>query len=161
MIFPLAVPVLHVLLNGLAVQSYRPALVDRGRVLAPLPMLEVMTATAQIDGAHVLARRGDRFAQAQIREGYVEIGPLLRALGAVVRYDAHARELFIVMAPQPLATATPFNRAVPQPAPRNIFTPMPSATPKPVVTGKPAPRRTPQSVIVSAPETPPPVPRRP
>ena len=160
MIFPLALPVLHVVLNGAPQRSYRQPYLQRGRVMVPVAMLDAMAASSETSGGSVIARRGDRFAQVRVIDGFVAIGPLLRALGDVVRYDPKRQTLYITSPNVPLATPTPFNRAVPQATPRSIFTPTPPVTPRPVVSGKPVPRRTPPPVTVKAPGTPPPAPRR-
>lgn len=147
MIFPLAAAALSVVFNGIPVRSYRRAFISHGRVMAPPePFLTAMTASIERTGDTILVRRGDRFAQARLVQGAVAIAPIMRALGAAVVYDSAAHVLNVSIAAPPFATATPFNRAVPQAAARAVFTPTPVPTNKPVVTGKPVPRRTPQTV---------------
>lgn len=115
------------------------------------PFLTAMAASIERSGDNILVRRGDRFAQARVVQGNVAIAPIMRALGASVAYDSARHVLNISIAPPPFATATPFNRAVPQAAVRAVFTPTPMPTSKPVAGGKPVPRRTPQAVDVTSP----------
>lgn len=152
MIFPLAAAALSVVFNGIPVRSYRRAFIAHGHVMAPAdPYLTAMSASIENSGATILVRRGDRFAQARVVHGNVAIGPIMRALGASVIYDGLAHQLKISIAPPPFATATPFNRAVPQAAVRAVFTPTPVPTNKPTVAGKPVPRRTPEAVTATPP----------
>ena len=149
MILPLACAVLSVVIDGVAVRSYRPPYIAHGRVMAPLdPYVIDVAASIDYDNGTILVRRGDLFAQAPAR-AFVEIGPLLRTLGITVSYDAHGRRLVIETPRMVFATPTPFNAAVPQVAPTILFTPTPAVTPRPVVTGKPTPRRTPLQVEAS------------
>ena len=153
MIFPLTAAALQIVVNGVPVRSYRRPYIDRGRVMASVdPFLTMLSASVEMQNGGVLVRRGDRFAQAQLYDGYVAIAPVLRSLGAQVAYDAAARRLVVTMRPLPLATATPFNAAVPQAPPLAVFTPVPSPTEKPVVAAKPLPRRTPLPVISATPK---------
>ncbi len=147
MIFPLAVTMVSIAINGTRVQSYRAAYLARGRVMAPIePYLTMVAASVERRGTNVLARRGDRFSQCQERNGYVPLGLLLRSLGVQLLYDPATRVLSIRTPRTPLETATPFNPAVPRVPPVSIFTPPPQSTPRPVVSGKPVPRRTPLPV---------------
>ncbi len=156
MIFPLIAPALVVVLNGTIVHSYSPVYVVRGRVVAPLePFVTAVAASIGYSGSQLIVTRGDRFAQlplaanigpAQWPQTYVEIAPLMRNLGVRVAYDAQLRRLEIDTGASVIVTPTPFNPAVPAASPSTVFTPTPSATPRPQVSGKPAPRRTPLPV---------------
>ena len=115
------------------------------------PFLTMLSASVEMQDGGIVVRRGDRFAQARSYDGYVAIAPILRSLGAQVSYDTAARKLLVTLRPLPFATATPFNRSVPQAPPAVVFTPSPSATEKPVVAAKPLPRRTPLPVISATP----------
>lgn len=162
-IFPLAAAALSIVVNGAVVRSYNAPFLRRGHVIAPIdPFVTSVAAGIGYSAGELIVMRGDRFAQvpfafapqpAQYQNTYVEIAPLLRTLGLSVRYDPASRRLFIE-APSPvLATPTPFNPAVPQPAPTSVFTPVPATTPRPVVSGMPSPRRTPLPAV--APTLPP------
>ncbi len=156
MIFPLIAPVLVVVLNGTIVHSYAPVYVVRGHVVAPLePYVTAVAASIGYSGSALIVTRGDRFAQlpvaaniapTQWAETYVEIAPLMRRLGVRIAYDAQLRRLEIDTGRTIVVTPTPFNPAVPAASPLNVFTPVPIATPRPQVSGKPAPRRTPLPV---------------
>ena len=156
MIFPLLTPALVVVLNGTIVRSYSPAYVVRGHVVAPLePYVTAVAATIGYSGSQLIVTRGDRFAQlpiaantapAQWAQTYVEIAPLMRSLGLRVAYDPQQRRLEIDTAAAVVVTPTPFNAAVPSAPPADVFTPSPVSTPRPQVSGKPAPRRTPLPV---------------
>ncbi len=151
MIFPLAAGVLHVVLNGTPVRSYRSARLERGRILAPVrPYVTAIAASIEYRGATIVVHRGDRFTQVPVRNGYVELAPLLRAFGARFSYDSRTHTLDITLHDAvPLATPTPFNPAVPSAAPTPVFTPTPQPTEKPTILGKPIPRRTPLPVTVT------------
>ena len=152
MIFPLEALV-TVLLNGSIVRSYNPPLIRRGRVVAPVePFLTSIAASIGDEDSVIVIVRGDRFAQvpappstqpSQFARTYVTLAPILRLLGAAVHYDGHRHELDVRIAGNPVATPTPFNAAVPRAPSATVFTPQPSPTPRPIVSGKPAPRRTP------------------
>ncbi len=156
MIFPLTAPALAVLLNGTIVHSYSPAYVVRGHVIAPLePYVTAVAASIGLRGAQLIVTRGDRFAQLPVAANlapsqwaltYVEIAPIMRSLGVRVAYDAQLRRLEIDTAGPIVVTPTPFNAAVPAAPPAAVFTPFPVATPRPQVSGRPAPRRTPLPV---------------
>jgi hypothetical protein len=80
---------------------------------------------------------------ARLGAAYVMVGPVLRALGASVRYDAAAARLIVsVSAHAGVASPTPFNPAAPSIAPNPVFTPFEAPTPRPGWTGSPLPRRT-------------------
>jgi hypothetical protein len=82
-------------------------------------------------------------APAQLNGAYVPAGPVLRALGAPVRYEPSLHRLVVSpLARTVVASPTPFNPALPAMTPHEVFTPMPAATPRPIWTGSPLPRRT-------------------
>jgi hypothetical protein len=143
-IFPPAAA-LSIVLNGSVVRSYRPAYVARGHVMTPVsPYLTAVASSIECTPEGVVVRRGDRFATAAVHDGYVEIAPVLAALGARVSYEAARRALIVELEPAaPVATATPFNPAVPLAPPSAVFTPIPAPTTRPTVIGRPMPRRTP------------------
>jgi hypothetical protein len=73
----------------------------------------------------------------------VELAPIARTLGARLQFDRQTQTLYVQTPRFVVATPTPFNPAVPQTPPREVFTPVPQQTPRPVVSGTPLPRRTP------------------
>lgn len=160
MIFPLAAA-LSIVVDGNVVRSYNAPYVVSGHVVAPLePYVTGIAASIGYSGGTLIVTRGDRFAQvpfasppdpAHYQSTYVEIAPLLRTLGATVWYDPREHRLFVETPRSVLATPTPFNPAVPQPAPTAVFTPIPATTPRPAVTGTPSPRRTPLPAAAPAP----------
>lgn len=152
MIFPLAAAAPVIVVDGRPVRSYVAPYVFRGRVMAPIePFVTQLAAGIEYSAGELIVRRGDRFAQvampqphpSQYAQTFVPLAAVLRTLGISVRYDARTRRV-IIRTPAPvLALPTPFNPAVPEAAPREVFTPTPAETPRPVVTGEPQPRRTP------------------
>lgn len=164
MIFPLAAAAPSIVLDGTALRSYNAPYIERGHVMAPLdPFVTSIAASIEYSAGVLIVRRGDRFAQVpmpqpypgQFQSTFVEIAPILRTLGIACSYDARARVLDLRTPPAVAATPTPFNPAVPEAAPRIVFTPTPVQTPKPVVTGMPEPRRTPLPYTSPAPTCPP------
>ncbi|HET9392836.1 MAG TPA: hypothetical protein VFO29_04860 [Candidatus Rubrimentiphilum sp.] len=153
MIFPLLTPALVVVLNGSVVHSYSPAYLHNGHIMAPLqPYVTAVAARIAYSGSSLVVTRGDHLAKlrfggqappGQWDQTYVEIVPLLRSLGVNVAYDPQRRRLEIDTLQTMLVTPTPFNPAVPLASPAAIFTPTATATPRPQVSGSPAPRRTP------------------
>ena len=153
MILPLAAAALSIVIDGAAVRSYNAPYLRAGHVIAPIdPFVTGVAASIGYSAGSLIVMRGDRFAQVPFADPpdpqhyqstYVQIAPLLRTLGARVWYDPSLRTLYVETPRKQLATPTPFNPAVPQAAPADVFTPSPVTTPRPVVTGTPSPRRTP------------------
>lgn len=143
-----------VLVDGRRIVAYRQAVLRNGRVLAPVePFVTAVGTKLSYDGTTLVVSRGDRFTQVKLARRpsprelqwtYVSLAPIVRTLGATVRYDA-LRATLDVRVPHdgPVVTPTPFNPAVPQAAPTTLFTPVPAVTPRPIFSGKPLPRRTP------------------
>jgi hypothetical protein len=160
-IFPLAAAALSIVIDGNVVRSYNAPYVVSGHVVAPLePFVTGIAASIGYSGGTLIVTRGDRFAQVPFaiapdpghyQSTYVEIAPLLRTLGARVWYDGREHRLFVETPRLVLATPTPFNPAVPRPAPTDVFTPTPATTPRPIVTGTPSPRRTPLPASLPSP----------
>lgn len=161
MIFPLAA-VLTVVLDGTPVRSYNAPYLRHGRVMTPIePYVTAIASSVAYDGKALIVRLGDLFAQVPMHAApepgryertYVELGPIARTLGARVRFDARSDTLYVDTPRGALATPTPFNPAVPQIVPREVFTPVPAQTPRPIVSGTPLPRRTP--IPVQSPPSP-------
>ncbi len=161
MIFPLAAAALSIVIDGKVVRSYNAPYVAGGHVVAPLePFVTTVAASIGYSAGTLIVTRGDRFAQVPFlvppdpghyQSTYVQLAPLLRTLGARVWYEGREHRVFVETPRIALATPTPFNPAVPQPAPTGIFTPTPETTPRPVVTGTPSPRRTPLPAVAPSP----------
>ncbi|MDQ2680639.1 MAG: hypothetical protein M3Y21_06415 [Candidatus Eremiobacteraeota bacterium] len=153
MIFPLGAAALTLTLNGAIVRSYDPPYLLRGHVVAPvMPFLtRVATRVAYANGRLLLWREGHvariRIAPDQaiaLQSAYVEIAPILRALGESVSFDGAHHVLTVRTPPSPpIHLPSPFDPQIPQVLPTVIFTPTPPVTPKPIFTGVPRPRRTP------------------
>lgn len=149
----LAAVALTVVLDGAVVRSYNAPYLRDGHVMAPVdPYLTAVASSIGFSGGTMVVMRGDRFAQvpmpsptapALMQNTYVQIAPVLRALGAYVAYEPETHRLIVQSPVFAFATPTPFNPAVPQASPAPVFTPTPQTTPRPVVTGSPLPRRTP------------------
>jgi hypothetical protein len=150
-----------IVLDGTALRSYNPPYLERGRIMAPLdPFVTSIAAGVEYSAGVLIVRRADRFAQIPMKQPYpshfqstyVPIAPILRSLGIWFSYDPISHVLLVRTPPAVLATPTPFNPAVPQAAPRIVFTPTPVQTARPIVTGTPAPRRTPLPFSSPAPK---------
>lgn len=144
---------LTVLLDGRAVRAYLPVYMTNGRVMGPLDPFVVRLARSVgyrgqwlvlSSGGKMVRVRLNRRQPADLSRSYVELGPLLRALGADVSLD-RVHNVVRVTSPRSVAILppTPFDAAASEVAPRVVFTPEPVATPRPVWTGAPVPRRTP------------------
>ncbi|MEO6913857.1 MAG: hypothetical protein ABI182_07550, partial [Candidatus Baltobacteraceae bacterium] len=151
--FPLAAAALTLILDGSVVRSYNPPYLSRGHVVAPvMPLLtRVATKIEYVHGMLLFWRKG-RFAQIrivrpepnQLQSTYVEIAPLLRALGETVSFDRVHQTLNVRTPVDPtVQSPSPFNPSVPQAAPTALFTAGPIETPRPIFSGPPRPRRTP------------------
>jgi hypothetical protein len=115
------------------------------------PLLTRLADRLWFDDGVLIAQRGERRVRVTLTQGhssafnatYVPAGPVLRALGVAVRYDASTRRLIVGLSPRAVvASPTPFNPALPSVSPSEVFTPAPPPTPRPVWTGTPLPRRT-------------------
>jgi hypothetical protein len=141
-----------VLIDGRPLPAYVRAYVEGGRVFAPVaPVLTRLADRLWFEGNELVIQRGERRVRVrlgaelagQLDTTYVPAGPTLRALGASVQYDASAHRLVVRLhAPATVTSPSPFNPAAPSSAPNDVFTPLPPATPRPVWTGSPLPRRT-------------------
>ncbi len=151
-IFPVGLAVL-VLLDGQAIPSYSGAFEAGGRILGPpVPFVSAVAQRGWREGDFAVFERDGRRTRIRLsRSGAqalqlqaVPLAEPLRALGERVRYDARSRTLFVTTpgdGKAPLARAfSPQSQTV---APRGVFTPEPIATPRPVWSGSPFPRRTP------------------
>lgn len=141
-----------VVVDGRPLPAYVRAYVAGGRVFTPVtPLLTDLADRVWFEGdTLVIERKGRRVrvrlspaSASQLGGAYVPAGPTLRALGASVRYDPREHRLVIVTSRQEvIASPAPPGSTAPV-APSTVFTPMPPATPRPVWSGSPAPRRTP------------------
>jgi hypothetical protein len=149
-LFPPATPV-TVLVDGHPLAAYERAYVAGGRVFAPVsPLLTRLADRVWFEGDTLVVERGTRRVRiplapasaGQLGAAYVMVGPVLRALGASVRYEPALRRV-TVSTPLPAAVAspTPFNPGAPSVSPSAVFTPAEPATARPVWTGSPLPRR--------------------
>jgi hypothetical protein len=138
--------------DGRPLAAYVHARVAGGRVFAPVaPLLTRIADRIWIEGTTLVLERGERRVRVQIvppfsgelSDAYVPAGPALRELGAWVRYEPSARRLMVTLpARATLASPTPFDTRARQATPRDVFTPVPAVTPRPVWSGSPLPRRT-------------------
>lgn len=151
-LFPPVTPV-SVTVDGRPLAAYVHAYVAGARVYAPVrPLLTRLADRLWYDGQSLVIERGGKQARVRIGAGtfpgqldgvYVMVAPVLRALGAAVRYDAADRRLVVNVSQRAiLASPTPFNPAIPSIAPSAVFTPSIPRTPRPIWTGSPLPRRT-------------------
>ncbi len=151
-LFPPGTPV-TVSVNGRPLAAYARAYASGGRIFAPVsPLLTQLADRVWLEGKTLVIERAGRRVRVQLASVssgdfdalYVAAGPVLRALGATVLYEAAARRLDVRLpAHAALSSPTPFNPAAPAIAPNPVFTPSPAPTPRPVWTGSPLPRRTP------------------
>jgi len=150
--FPPPTPV-SVFVDGRPLPAYVHAYAFGGRVYAPVsPLLTRLADRVWSQGDTLIITRGDarvrvviaRALPEQLNGEFVAVGPVLRALGASVRYDASRRSLIVhVPARAVVASPTPFNPSLPSVRPSAVFSPAVSPTPRPAWTGSPLPRRTP------------------
>jgi hypothetical protein len=149
-VFPPGAPV-TVRLDGRPLPSYVRAYVADGRVFAPVrPLLSRLADRIWFDGDVLVIVRDGRVVRIPLQtrtpdaldSAFVTIGPVLRALGETVTFDARTRLLEVRSTRRESIVAAP---PVSEPAasPRAVFTPEPVATPRPVWSGSPLPRRTP------------------
>ncbi|MGC1382056.1 MAG: hypothetical protein WA814_13660 [Candidatus Baltobacteraceae bacterium] len=151
-LFPPDTPV-TVEVDGRPLAAYVRAFAAGGRVFAPVsPLLEQLADRLWFEGSTLVIERAGRRVRVALGKGfsgdlnalYVPAGPVLRALGASVRYEPAARRLEVRLpAAGGIASPTPFNPQAPLIAPNPVFTPLPIPTPRPIWTGSPLPRRTP------------------
>jgi hypothetical protein len=151
-LFPPGTPV-TILINGRPLAGYVRAYAAEGRVFAPVePVLAGLADRLWFEGDVLVVRRGARQIRIRLRPVspdqldavYVAAGPVLRALGATVSFEAKSHRLMVRLPPRSaVETPTPFDPAQPSAAPAAVFTPAPIQTPRPVWSGSPLPRRTP------------------
>lgn len=143
-LIPLAAAVV-VLLNGRPISAYNQAVVSSGRVFAPVrPFVTALSDRTWIEGNRLEIVRDGRRVSVVLGAGssdraYVPLAAIARDLGAHVEYRNGELEIRTepreaIEAPTPAAALA---------SPRDVFTPMPVATPKPVWNGPALPRRTP------------------
>jgi hypothetical protein len=150
-LFPPGPPV-TVLIDGRPLRAYARAYVVDGRVFAPVdPLLTRLADRLWFEGDTLVVQRGSRRVRVPLAGGtaaaldgaYVAAGPVLQRLGVAARYDAATHRLLVrVGEREVVASPTPFNATVPSVMPNAVFTPSSAATPRPVWTGSPMPRRT-------------------
>jgi len=161
--------VVIVILNGAILASAPPAQLLFGHVMAPLaPVVTHFTERAVVDGDTITLVRNDRTCVLRIgsdsitcdgvkktlpvapfgRAGvaFVPLAEVARALGGAAAYDPHTRIVALdVPSDTALKSPAPFDPSAPQASPSVVFTPSPvpvPATPRPLDTGSPQPRRT-------------------
>ncbi len=150
-LFPPATTV-AVIVDGRPLAAYQRAYLADGRIFAPVaPLITRIADRFWLEGGILVVERDGHLAQVRLAPSadgelgaaYVPAGPVLRALGASVRYDPAGRRLVVTLpARGALASPTPFNPAASSAAPRAVFTPFEAPTPRPLWTGSPMPRRT-------------------
>jgi hypothetical protein len=149
-LFPPGAPV-TIVVDGRPLAAYVCAYLYAGRVLAPArPLLTQVADRLWFDGDVLVVERGTRRVRVLVGPGsrgrldalYVTAGPVLRAIGADVRYDSADRRMTVRSPLRTLVSPTPFNPLLPSPPPQEVFSPSPVATPRAVWTGSPLPRRT-------------------
>ncbi len=166
-----AATALTVLINGSLVSASHPARLVAGHVLAPLGAVVDRIATARdvdprtgeitlVRAGHHVVLRLDSFEgvvdgtrvhleAAPFRERdeiFVPLAPVARAFQVRLVFDGRTRTVAIGIPrdDQPLATMSPFDpRATSSPIVYPSPTVPPTATPRPVESGSPRPRRTP------------------
>jgi hypothetical protein len=161
----IVLPAVTVVVNGAVAASSAPARLAGGRVVAPLRPI-VVRLTSQVtydpDAGSVDVVRGSthvRVSAAFVDDGvpYVELAPLVKALGGSVSFDSPTKTLNVTLPSDgAIVTPAPFDPAQPQVSPTAVFTPAPPrATPRAPDSGAPRPRRTAIPVLPSQPQSPP------
>lgn len=142
----------EVSLDGRVLPAYVRAYVAAGRIYAPVqPLLARVADRIWFVGGRLVFTRDGRTVSIRLAVRrpdalggvIVAVAPLLRGLGAQVRYEGRARRLLVSLPREPVAWPTPFSRSGFQAAPSSVFTPTPIPTPRPHWSGSPLPRRTP------------------
>jgi len=139
-----------VLVDGRPLAAYAGAYLARGRVFVPVsPVLTQLADRLWFDGDTLVVERDARRVRVRLNAtddlnaAFVPAAPVLRALGVGVTYDSASHRLTLsIPRGGTVASPTPFNSGIPSVAPSTVFTPVPPATPRPVWTGSPLPRRT-------------------
>jgi len=149
-VFPPSAPV-TVSIDGRPSLAYVRAFVAHGRVFAAVsPLLLRLADRVWFDRGTLVVERDGRRVRVALPQGasepettFVEVAPILRALGDSVTFERRFGRLEIrtPAAGEPAPASPPPVRA--SPVPRTVFTPEPVATPRPVWSGSPLPRRTP------------------
>jgi hypothetical protein len=150
--FPPPTPV-SIVVDGRPLAAYVRAYAFEGRVYAPVsPLLTRLADRVWSQGDELVIQRGNvriRVALAhslagQLNGDFVAVGPVLRALGASVRYEPSGRRLIVRVPPRAVVESpTPFDPNAPSVRPSAVFTAPVSPSPRPAWTGSPLPRRTP------------------
>lgn len=159
----IVLPAVTVVVNGAVAASSAPARLAAGRVVAPLrPIVIRLTSRAAYDpdAESVDVERGSthvRVPVAFVDDGvpYVELAPLVTALGGSVAFDTSTKTLNVILPSDgAIRTPAPYDPAQPQVSPAAVFTPVPPrATPRSPDSGVPRPRRTAIPVLPSQPES--------
>lgn len=143
------------LVDGRPFRSYGRAYVQGGRVFIPLAQVILRLADrAWFEDDVVVLQHNERLVRIRIARSnvdalntmFVPAGPVLRALGDDVSYDAGDAELEIRTRLRLVALPTPYVQPATPIAPSAVFTPSPPTTPRPMWSGSPSPRRTPLPV---------------
>ncbi len=163
-ILPVSAPAVTVAIDGREVRSYEPAVLIDDRVVAPVaPFVTQLADRVVIDGSWIIIERAGRVARVRVDTVdprrydvvYVSLAAALRPLGITVHYDPGTRRLTVTTHPAPLVTTPVPSASEPlEPQPHVVFTPTPQASPRPVYTGPPQPRRTPLPAIAPTPLSP-------
>ncbi len=140
-----------VVIDGRPVEASVPAVLSRGRVVAPLdPYFRWIATRIAVDGERgaLTFERDGKSVTVNVPllrddSARIPLAATVRALGGTARYESRTKTLEITLPVAPLATMTPFRSWSPPPGPLPTFTPTPVPTPRPTVTGIPQPRRTP------------------
>ena len=161
-----------IVLEGRALPTVTPVVMQGGTILAPLSSVadRIATAYARFPGGTIELRNGSHVVRLRsgtrrvsidgsnavlpvapletIEDVMIPLAAVARGLGESVTYDAATRTVFIrsLLLPKVL-NMTPAPPVWPSPPPVEIFTPQPPKTPVPVVTPPVHPRRTPIPVI--------------
>ena len=158
-----------VILNGAILASAPPAQLLFGHVMAPLaPVITRFTERAVVDGDTITLVRQGRTCVLRVgsdamtcdgvarslpvapfgRGGvaFVPLAEVVRALGGAAAFDPHTHIVALDVPPETgLRSPAPFDPNAPQATPTVIFTPSPvpaPATPQPLGSDSPLPRRT-------------------
>lgn len=150
-LFPPAAAV-TVLLDGKIVDAYNRAYSASGHIYAPVkPFVTKMADRVWFEQNTLVIVRAGRMIRVRVpshhpdalNEVYVPLASVARELGANVRFLGRAGVEVTMPRAQKPETPAPFDASAPQVSPHAVFTPIASATPRPVWTGSPLPRRTP------------------
>jgi hypothetical protein len=139
-------------LDGQLVPAYAPIYLANGHIIGPVvPYVTRVADRIEFDRGDAVFVRGRRSVRIRmlrrdpemLAQTYVALASVLERLGENVEVDRSRHFIAVTTPGGALRSPEPFDARAAQGAPREVFTPVPVPTPRPVWSGTPRPRRTP------------------